>query len=281
MAHFVFGHGGGQQFFFFGRVDTVKAGPSGGGGRNSEVHFGGTGIQDHFLDFTAGGAAYHAVVHKDDAFALDQGAVDVQLQPDPHVANLFAGLNKGAAHVLVADDPHAVGYATLKREPDGRRGAAVWDRADQVCVHRAFLGQFAANGLARFIDRLAAQNTVGAAEIDVFENAKAGFCLAERAAAFDAVFGDHHHFAGFNFADKVRADDVQCAGFRRQGIPVADLAQHQRAHAQGIAHTDQLGACHGHNGKCAFDPAQGVFHAFGDVALQGSRHQVDDAFAVG
>ena len=41
----------------------------------------------------------------------DQGAVDVELQTHAHVADLLAGLDEGAAHVLVADDPHGEGDA--------------------------------------------------------------------------------------------------------------------------------------------------------------------------
>jgi hypothetical protein len=62
--------------------------------------------------------------------------------------------------------------------------------------------------------------------------------------------------------------------------PSSDPAQHQRAHAQRIAHADQLGAGHRDDGKRAFDPAQRVLHPLGDGFLQAPRHQVDDAFAV-
>ena len=63
--------------------------------------------------------------------------------------------------------------------------------------------------------------------------------------------------------------------------PSPILPKHQRAHAQRVAHADQFGARHCHDGKRPFNAAQGVFHAFRDRALQGPRHQVDDAFAVG
>ena len=103
----------------------------------------------------------------------------------------------------------------------------------------------------------------------------------EGAAAFDSLGGDHHHFAGFNLADEFGTDDVQRAGFRAQRPRcVTDFAQHKRADTQRIAHANQLGACHGHDGKGPFDPAQGVFHPVRNRPLERTCHQMDDAFAV-
>ena len=103
---------------------------------------------------------------------------------------------------------------------------------------------------------------------------------AEGEVAFHALGGDDDHFARLDFAHEIGTDDIKRTGFRAERPAVADLAQNQGAHAQGIAHADQFGAGHGDHGKRALDPAQGVFHAFGDGALQGPRHQVDDAFTV-
>jgi hypothetical protein len=49
---------------------------------------------------------------------------------------------------------------------------------------------------------------------------------------------DDDHLAGFDVADEVGADDVERAGLRGDDVGVAELAQHQRAHAQRIAHAD-------------------------------------------
>jgi hypothetical protein len=94
---------------------------------------------------------------------------------------------------------------------------------------------------------------------------KRGSARLEGAEAFDAAAGgDDDHLARLDLAHEFRADDVERAGLRTQHPAVADPAQHQRAHAQRIAHADQLGAGHGDDGKRAFDPAQRVLHPLGD-----------------
>ncbi len=97
----------------------------------------------------------------------------------------------------------------------------------------------------------------------------------------DAGLGcDDDHLAGFDLADELGADDVERAGFRCQSPALADLTQHQRAHAKRVAHTDQLGARHRDDRERAFDTPQRVLHPLRDRLLQAARHQVDDALAV-
>ncbi len=244
------------------------------------MHLGGAGIKDHVLDLAACGAAHDRIVYQNDAFALDQSAVHIELEAYAHVADLLGRFDEGPAHILVADDPHGIGNARLLGIADGGGGAAIGHRADEICLHRAFLGQFHANLAAGFIDRTATKDGIGAAEIDMFEDAEAGFLTLERVEAFQAFRVNHHHFARFNLADEFGADDIQRTGFRRQRPAITQTPQNQRAHAQGIAHADQLGAGHGDDRERAFDPAQRVFHPFGDVLLDGAGHQMDDAFAV-
>ena len=61
---------------------------------------------------------------------------------------------------------------------------------------------------------------------------------------------------------------------------LAQLAQHQRTHAQRVAHTDQLGPRHRDDREGAFHAAQRIGDPVGMLALDRARHQVDDAFAV-
>ena len=60
----------------------------------------------------------------------------------------------------------------------------------------------------------------------------------------DAGAVEHDELARLDVADQLGADDVQRAGLRGQDMARAQLAQHQRPHAQGIAHADHhvLGA---------------------------------------
>ena len=98
--------------------------------------------------------------------------------------------------------------------------------------------------------------------------------------AADLAILDHDHFARFDLAQEVSADNVQGACLGCQRIAITDLAQNQRAHAQRIPHADQLGAGHGNHREGAFNAAQGVFHPFRHGALQRPGHQMNDAFAV-
>ena len=114
----------------------------------------------------------------------------------------------------------------------------------------------------------------------MFKNAETWVLFAEWEIAVDPFVGDHHHFTRFNFAYEFRTNDVQGACFRTKGIAIANLADHKGAHTQWIAHTDQFCTGHRNHRKGTFYTAQGVFHAFGDVALKRACHQMDNAFTV-
>ena len=58
------------------------------------------------------------------------------------------------------------------------------------------------------------------------------------------------------------------------------MTQDQRPHAQWIAHANQLGLCHGNDGKRPFNAAQRIFHPLRDVLLEAAGHEVNNAFAV-
>ena len=122
-----------------------------------------------------------------------------------------------------------------------RRGhAGIGHRDHHVGVGGRFSRQLLADALARFIDIAAFDGGIGPGEIDIFEDAEAVRLRLEGEMAFDAVLGDHHHLARLDVAHEFRADDVQRAGFRGQDRRAVQHAQHQRAHAEGIAHADQL-----------------------------------------
>ena len=77
------------------------------------MHLGSARIEDHLLDLSRCGAAHHAVIHQNNAFASDQSAVDVQFEAHAHVADLLGGFDEGAAHILVADNAHGIGRAAF------------------------------------------------------------------------------------------------------------------------------------------------------------------------
>ena len=245
------------------------------------MHLGGAGIEDHLLDLARGRAAHDGVVDEDHPLALDQRAVDVELEAHAHVADLLGRLDEGAAHVLVADDAHGVGNAALVGVADGRGRAAVGHRADEVGLDRRLAGQLDADLAPGLVDRAAAEDRIGAREIDMLEDAEArasaggrGEAIRRRSRRVMTTISPGS-ISRTNSAPMMSSAQVS----ERQHPAVADAAQHQRAHAQRIAHADQLGPGHRDDGERALDPAQRVLHPLGDVALERAGHQVDDAFA--
>ena len=144
----------------------------------------------------------------------------------------------------------------------------------------AFARELGADALARFIDADAVDHAVGPGEIDIFENAQPFMGAVEgprRAQSFRA--GDDH-LAGLDVAQELRADDVERAAFRGDDPRLAELAQHQRPHAQGVAHSDQAFLRQRGQRIGAFDLAQRVDHALLDAELQTGRDEMDDHFSV-
>ena len=171
-ANLGLGHLRRDQFFTLGRVDAIETGPSSGRAGDAEMHLGGTGIQQHFLDLAGGGATHDRVVDQNDPFASNQRAVHVQFQTHTHVADRVGGFDKGPAHVLVPDDAHAVRDAAFVAIADGGWGAAVRNGANKIRVNGGFLGQFDADLTTVFIDRPSTKDRIRTAKIDVFKDAE-------------------------------------------------------------------------------------------------------------
>ena len=83
--------------------------------------------------------------------------------------------------------------------------------------------------------------------------------------ALDAVVGDDDHLAILDFAHELGADDVERAGLRGEDQAVAELAQHQRADAVGIARADQLLVGQADQRVGAFDLEQRLDEALDDA----------------
>jgi hypothetical protein len=103
----------------------------------------------------------------------------------------------------------------------------------------------------------------------------------EGTAALDAALVDDHQLAGLDVAHIFRADNVEPAGLRGQDPGLAQLAQHQRAHAQGIAHADQRIVGQRHEGIGALHLMQRVDHPIDHRAGQAGCDQMDDDLSIG
>ena len=152
---------------------------------------------------------------------------------------------------------------------DRRGHAGIGHRHDHVGVDGIFARQLRAHRLAHVIDRAAMDDGIGPGEIDIFEDAGACRLRREGLVAVDALVRDHDDFAILDVADEMRADDVERAGFGGQDVMAVELAEHQRADAEGIARADELLVAQGDEGIGAFDLAQGLDEAFDDPSACG------------
>src|SRR5690606_26033480 len=93
------------------------------------------------------------------------------------MADLIAGLDEGAAHIVRPDDAQFEWNPRLLRIADGRGhpGIGHWD--DQIGLNRAFDRELCANRLADAVDRRSLDDRIGAREINMLEDAGAGVHL--------------------------------------------------------------------------------------------------------
>src|SRR6185312_3282205 len=126
-----------------------------------------------------------------------------------------------------------------------------------------------ADAFARLVDVVAVDDAVGPSEIDVLEDTEALAAAASKGlAAVQAGGIDGDELAGLDIAHELGADDVERAGLRRQDPGIGELADHQRAHAHGIAHADDAVLADRHQRIGTFDLAQRVDHALLDRVLE-------------
>jgi hypothetical protein len=101
-----------------------------------------------------------------------------------------------------------------------------------------FSCQFASHFHAHLADVHSADHTVWAREIDVFEHAECWPRIRKRPFGAQSVFINDQHFAGFNFADELRMNQIKSARLRCHDISVIEFAKGERAPAKRIANRD-------------------------------------------
>jgi len=164
---------------------------------------------------------------------------------------------------------------------EGGRHARIRDRHDDVGRDAALARQLGADALARVVDRDALDHRVRPAEVDVLEHAEAlARGTPEGLGRAHAGLVDHDEFARLHLALVVGADDVERAGLRGEDPSVVEAAEDQRAHAQRIAHADDLVLRDGDEREGAFHLVEGGDQPRLDVAMR-ARHEVVDDLGVG
>ena len=231
-------------------------------------------------DLPAGRAAHDGVVHQDHPFALKYLPDRVQFHLDAEVPDRLLGFDERAADVVVADQPELQRDAALVGIADGRRDAGVGHRHDDVGLDGVLARQVHPHEAAARVDGPAEHETVGAAEIDVLEDAVGRLFLRQREAGLDVVRVDHQHLARLDVADVAGVNEVEGAGLGGHHVTAADLAEAQRPEAVRVARHEQEFRGEEQNGVRALDDPQRIDEGVEQGAPLGAREQVQDDFAV-
>src|SRR5690606_2883058 len=102
-----------------GHVDAVVTGVFDRGAAHAHVQFLGTRLPQQGDDFAAGGAPDDGIVHQDDPFTPHDFLHGVQFHFDAEFPLALHRLDEGALHVVVFDEPHAIGNARAGAVADG------------------------------------------------------------------------------------------------------------------------------------------------------------------
>ena len=280
IAHALHIHLRRQQLGTFRRVDAIEAAVPGRRAGDAHVHLLRAGLAQHLHDLHRCGAAHDRIIDQHDALARDQRAVGIVLQLHAQVADLVTGLDEGAADIMAADDAQFKGNAALLGIADGAGHPAVGHRHHHVGHHRIFARQLGADALAHFIDAAAVHHRIGAAEIDMFKDARPRPHRCERPDGAQAARRDDDQLARFHRAQEGRAHHVQPHGFGGEDIGVAQPAQHQRPDAERIAAGQHAFGGEADQAVGPFNALQRIDEAIQQGAIGGGGNQVDDHFGV-
>ena len=91
---------------------------------------------------------------------------------------------------------------------------------------------------------------------------------------------DDDDLSGLDVAHELGADDVERAGLRGQDPGLAEPAEHQRPHAERVAHPDDLVLRQRHQRIGALDLPQRIGQPIDDGVLEARRDQMDDDLGV-
>src|SRR5271166_2529283 len=114
---------------------------------------------------------------------------------------------------MIANEAEVEGDFGFEGIANGCGNAGVWDGDDDVGVDGMFAGQNAAEGFAAGVDGAAEDDAVGSGEIDMLKNALLVMFWRGEVDGLDAGLGDADHFAGGDFADVLRVEEIESTGF--------------------------------------------------------------------
>ena len=96
-----------------------------------------------------------------------------------------------------------------------------------------------------------------------------------------AIFVEDNHFAVFDVAHVLRADNVECACLGGEDRAAVELADHQRPDTKRIASANQLLVGEADKGIGAFELAQPLNKAVDKAITSGARNEMQSHLGVG
>ena len=238
-------------------------------------------LAHHLDDLGRGRAAHDRIVDQDDPLALEVGAVGVVLEPHAEMADLVGRLDEGAADIMVADDAELERqprFLRHSRAPPARPNRAPARRCRRRHGFRApARGRCACAPRRRWCPRRrcrAGRNRCTRRRRTGLSRRPNGFRLRTPPAPMMTIS------PRLDVAHEIGADDVERAGLRGEDPGIAEPAEHQRPHAQRVAHADHPVLRQRDQRIGALDLAQRVDQPLDDGVLEARRDQVDDDLGV-
>src|SRR5918999_170049 len=250
-------------------VDPVVTGVPDRRCRDPHVNLDGAGVAQHPHDLAGGVSPDDRVVHDHEPLAGHHLAQRVELHAQAVLAQLLAGLDEGARHVAVLDQPIVARDPRRLRVAGGRRVSRVGDGDDDVGVRGGLAPQDLAHLASRDLHAVALEDRVRAGEVDVLEDAEGLPLGLDELPRLDPALAERHQLSGLHLAQELGADDVERAALRRDAVAGAQPAERERPQAGAVAegHDGVLGHRDGREGALELrdDIGERVLDAFGLV----------------
>ncbi len=239
------------------------------------MDLGRSGLPQHADQGALSVSAHNRIVDDDEASTFNVLPDRVELEADAQLPQGLRRLDEGASDIGVLHQPLAERDARGLGIADGRGGSGFRGGDDEVCVNRVLLGQLAAHLGPCGVDVLAVELAVGTREVDVFEDA-ASLARFGEAVRTQTVFVDGDELTGFDVADELSTDDVECRGLRGHDPAVLQPAQRQGSDPVPVTRGVEGVLVHVDQRERAFDMRQQTQRRLGEVLSVFGREELGD-----
>ena len=240
------------------------------------MHFLGSHIPQGPNPAPAGGAANNGIFDNDYPFTLEQRAYRVELDPHGKIAHGLGGLDKGAAHVMIADHPHFQGNTRGLGIAYGCIVTRVGKGHDKVGLKRRFPCQDFPHTFAGGVDVGTEDVAVRPGKIDLFKNTVTLAPGRPGKNGFNTVFVDDKNLTRFHVPHVFGRDQVQGTGLGCHHMgAITETAQAEWSEAVGVAYRDHGVRGHEQQGVGTANTGKRFFNSLGKAHAHGSGHEMD------